>query len=121
MLLAEKQEIAGTDIPLPENKHLEEHIHNGSIKAMIEKQERDIIRKYLVSLGSARKVASQVGLSHTTVLNKIKQYHLEHLLSRNKNSFFGIHMFFIIVMFYMDKIPSPLNLGSQHLQNELLL
>jgi len=25
-----------------------------------------------------------VGLSHTTVLNKIKQYHLEHLLSRNK-------------------------------------
>ena len=69
---------------LPENKHLEEHIHNGSIKAMIEKQERDIIRKYLVSLGSARKVASQVGLSHTTVLNKIKQYHLEHLLSRNK-------------------------------------
>ena len=29
-------------------------------------------------------------------------------------------MFFIIVM-YMDKIPSPLNLGSQHLQNELLL
>ena len=84
MLLAEKQEIAGTDIPLPENKHLEEHIHNGSIKAMIEKQERDIIRKYLVSLGSARKVASQVGLSHTTVLNKIKQYHLEHLLSRNK-------------------------------------
>ena len=69
---------------LPENKHLEEHIHNGSIKAMIEKQERDIIRKYLISLGSARKVANQVGLSHTTVLNKIKQYHLEHLLSRNK-------------------------------------
>ncbi len=30
-------------------------------------------------------------------------------------------MFFIIVMFYMDKIPFPFNLGSQHLQNELLL
>ena len=84
MLLAEKKEIAGVDISLPEDNNLEIHTHDGSIKSMIEKQECDIIRKYLVSLGSARKVASQVGLSHTTVLNKIKQYHLEHLLSRNR-------------------------------------
>jgi transcriptional regulator of aroF, aroG, tyrA and aromatic amino acid transport len=80
MLLAEKPEISGADISLPEDKNTENSIQNGSIKTMIETQEREIIRKYLVSLGSARKVANQIGLSHTTVLNKIKQYHLEHLL-----------------------------------------
>ncbi|WP_367298709.1 sigma-54 interaction domain-containing protein [Hafnia alvei] len=84
MLLADKQEIADIDIPLPRNNNLEMHTHDDSIKAMIEKQEYEIIRKHLVSLGSARKVAGQIGLSHTTVLNKIKQYHLEHLLSRNR-------------------------------------
>jgi len=92
MLLTENSEISGADIFLPEDKCAGamkkdgSTKKDGSIKSMIENQEREMIKESLISLGSARKVANQVGLSHTTVLNKIKQYNLEYLLSSKKKA-----------------------------------
>ncbi|GAB2657907.1 sigma-54 interaction domain-containing protein [Vibrio panuliri] len=92
ILLAEKAEISGLDISIPTEKNLtvstctNTNTADGNIKAMIETQEREMIKKSLISLGSARKVANEVGLSHTTVLNKIKLYDLEYLLSSKKKT-----------------------------------
>lgn len=50
------------------------------LKIQIQYNEKEVIKKLLGQFGSARHVARETGLSHTTILNKIKRYKLEHLL-----------------------------------------
>jgi transcriptional regulator of aroF, aroG, tyrA and aromatic amino acid transport len=61
-----------------------------SLKKTIDHTEKAILEKALKKYGSARGAAREVGLSHTAVLNKIRRYKLEYLLSsasRKEGSF----------------------------------
>ena len=64
------------------------HCDEQKLKNRIQCNEKEVIEKLLVKFGSARHVARETGLSHTTILNKIKRYNFEHLLqfSRQKNN-----------------------------------
>lgn len=52
-----------------------------SLKETIARQEKNLLEDYLNRYGSARKVSREIGMSHTTVLNKARYYDLEHLLT----------------------------------------
>ena len=52
-----------------------------NLKDMIDHTEKLILEKALEKCGSARGAAREIGLSHTTVLTKIRRYGLEHLVS----------------------------------------
>jgi transcriptional regulator of aroF, aroG, tyrA and aromatic amino acid transport len=54
-----------------------------SLKQTIHHTERVMLKEALIKHGSARGAAKEVGLSHTTVLKKIRQYGLEYLQCRN--------------------------------------
>lgn len=52
-----------------------------NLKESIARQEKNLLEDYLRRYGSARKVSREIGMSHTTVLNKARFYDLEHLLT----------------------------------------
>lgn len=56
-----------------------------TLKQTIDHTERSILEKSLTKHGSARGAAREIGLSHTAVLNKVRRYGLEHLLSSNSS------------------------------------
>lgn len=59
-------------------------IDKTNIKEATRDREKAMIETCLKQHKSARKIAKEIGLSHTTVLNKIRRYQLEHLLNRNQ-------------------------------------
>lgn len=71
------QAIQKTDV-LPVVQPLTEEIN---LKESLARQEKSLLEDYLRRYGSARKVSREIGMSHTTVLNKARYYNLEHLLT----------------------------------------
>ncbi|HWR45055.1 sigma-54 interaction domain-containing protein [Sporomusa sp.] len=67
------------EINLENGNNLAQNENN--LKKTIDHTEKTILEKALQKHGSARGAAREVGLSHTAVLNKIRRYKLEHLLS----------------------------------------
>lgn len=54
-----------------------------NLKQTVDHTEKIMLEKALKKCGSARGTAKEVGLSHTTVLKKIRRYGLDQLLIRN--------------------------------------
>lgn len=69
---APKTEIPPAVLPVQEDINLKE---------TLARQEKSLLEDYLRRYGSARKVSREIGMSHTTVLNKARYYNLEHLLT----------------------------------------
>ncbi|SFM07974.1 sigma 54-interacting transcriptional regulator [Pelosinus propionicus] len=59
---------------------IQTNVNNKNLKQVINHTERMILEKALKKCGSARGAARAIGLSHTTVLTRIRRYGLEHLL-----------------------------------------
>jgi len=57
----------------------------GTLKEQVAKLEKQIVTEALVKHKSARRAGQALGLSHTSILNKVKRYHLEYYLSNRKD------------------------------------
>jgi len=77
--LAEGEELETIHIALPEGASREKRL--GDLKKAIEEVEREALLKALSEGGSARKAAKILGVSHTTVINKIRRYRISGNLS----------------------------------------
>ncbi|MGB9660500.1 MAG: sigma 54-interacting transcriptional regulator [Moorellaceae bacterium] len=78
--LAEGEELQRRHIVLPGESSREHHV--GRLKQVVEEVEREALLKALSQGGSVRKAAKILGISHTTVINKIKRYHIGHKVNR---------------------------------------
>lgn len=57
----------------------------GSLKAQVAELERKLVAEALGKHGSTRRAGEALGLSHTSVLNKVRRYGLETFLSERKD------------------------------------
>lgn len=57
----------------------------GSLKVQVAELERKLVADALRKYRSARRAGEALGLSHTSVLNKVKRYHLETFLAERKD------------------------------------
>ena len=54
----------------------------GALKEQVAELEKRLVTDALKSYGSARRAGQALGLSHTSILNKVKRYNLETYLSK---------------------------------------
>lgn len=75
MNLAQGEELKASHILLPEKKVTVERSHN-ELKRAVEEIERQALIEALNQGGSVRKAAKILGVSHTTVINKMRRYRI---------------------------------------------
>lgn len=78
--------IAGTNAISPEHLLLGKEtsptsLPGGTLKEQVSKLEKEIVAAALKTHGSTRKAGKELGLSHTSIINKVKKYDLERFLS----------------------------------------
>jgi len=78
MIVVNERECVETfDLPLPVRTHAPQHLvdkGNKPLKEIVANLERDLIRQAVLEHKSSRQIALRLGISHTAVLKKMKQY-----------------------------------------------
>lgn len=76
--LAQGYQLAVKDLNLPDDKVEENEVslENATLEEMMGQYEAHLLQKFYLAYPSTRKLAKRLGLSHTAVANKLRQYGL---------------------------------------------
>jgi len=65
------------DIELPEDKHLSLTLQNGSLEKTVKAWESTLLKQLYPHYPSTRRLAKAVGMSHSAIANKLKEYGIQ--------------------------------------------
>lgn len=81
MAIAGKEAIGPEDLLL-ERETKEFDLGGGTLKEQVARLEKRLVAEALARYGSTRRAGQALGLSHTSIINKVRCHHLESLLSK---------------------------------------